>query len=480
MYYTPDSDREKEILDFWFDSLIESDTSRIGGARAVKFFLESSLSRDVLREVWAVAECQSVPGSIDRPGFYSAMRLICILLHVDFAGYYPHPDLFSKTQGRRFDLPLMTGHPPLSTNTMFTSEFTSDTATAQEDDDDFGDFASHPTTPNATPTPGPATTDASTSLTPTRAGEQPMATAAAAMVSPMDLMMEDLSAGLSDGLRRQAAPMSELLSTVVSGGYIEKENSSSSCSSINTGTGVEPSNSVDIIMSPPTAALDRMSAFDDLVSDRGIGGDEGEGEDWDDFADAPEPQLESSTQTTQLPSVLSSPNGNTAIDLGTLLSSLPDSSPVPGGDASGVSTHGGDRTDNNDDDDDDEDDMEFDDFQASPMPGNASTPTLTPSAMVGEPTSSGITDSGDDDRKKREIEDFELLGLEDFDIPLEVDPAKEEIEDDLPTDVETRCKPGDVWLLGEHRLLCGDATSIDAVDKLMDGEKADITFTSSF
>ena len=37
---------------------------------------------------------------------------------------------------------------------------------------------------------------------------------------------------------------------------------------------------------------------------------------------------------------------------------------------------------------------------------------------------------------------------------------------------------GDVWLLGRHRLMCGDSTSIDAVDKLMDGASADFCFTS--
>jgi DNA modification methylase len=36
---------------------------------------------------------------------------------------------------------------------------------------------------------------------------------------------------------------------------------------------------------------------------------------------------------------------------------------------------------------------------------------------------------------------------------------------------------GDVWLLGNHRLMCGDSTSIDAVEKLMDGRKADMVFT---
>ena len=37
---------------------------------------------------------------------------------------------------------------------------------------------------------------------------------------------------------------------------------------------------------------------------------------------------------------------------------------------------------------------------------------------------------------------------------------------------------GDVWLLGKHRLMCGDSTSIDAVDKLMDGATVDMCFTS--
>ena len=38
-------------------------------------------------------------------------------------------------------------------------------------------------------------------------------------------------------------------------------------------------------------------------------------------------------------------------------------------------------------------------------------------------------------------------------------------------------KLGDIYKLGNHRLMCGDSTSIDAVDKLMDGQKADMVFT---
>ena len=36
---------------------------------------------------------------------------------------------------------------------------------------------------------------------------------------------------------------------------------------------------------------------------------------------------------------------------------------------------------------------------------------------------------------------------------------------------------GDVWILGGHRLMCGDSTSIDAIEKLMNGKKADLVFT---
>lgn len=42
---------------------------------------------------------------------------------------------------------------------------------------------------------------------------------------------------------------------------------------------------------------------------------------------------------------------------------------------------------------------------------------------------------------------------------------------------EPKTKLGDIYILGNHRLMCGDSTSIDAVEKLMDGDKADMVFT---
>jgi len=50
--------------------------------------------------------------------------------------------------------------------------------------------------------------------------------------------------------------------------------------------------------------------------------------------------------------------------------------------------------------------------------------------------------------------------------------------DDVPEPPEQPItKPGDLWILGNHRLLCGDSTNIQHVERLMDGQKADMVFT---
>lgn len=57
------------------------------------------------------------------------------------------------------------------------------------------------------------------------------------------------------------------------------------------------------------------------------------------------------------------------------------------------------------------------------------------------------------------------------------DKEKEIIEDDVPEVKETSVKRGDIYILGNHRLMCGDSTSSDDVEKLMNGSKADLVFT---
>jgi DNA modification methylase len=72
---------------------------------------------------------------------------------------------------------------------------------------------------------------------------------------------------------------------------------------------------------------------------------------------------------------------------------------------------------------------------------------------------------------------LEMLGIKDFVLePAEKFEAQCD-DDEIPEHVEPKAKLGDIYKLGNHRLMCGDSTSIDAVDKLMGGEKADMVLS---
>ncbi|OBW61088.1 MAG: hypothetical protein A9183_03010 [Dehalococcoides mccartyi] len=78
--------------------------------------------------------------------------------------------------------------------------------------------------------------------------------------------------------------------------------------------------------------------------------------------------------------------------------------------------------------------------------------------------------------------DVEITGFDDKEIEELMTqfhvPGEGLTDDDaIPENVETICKTGDLWQLGTHRLLCGDATIITDVERLMGGEKADMVFT---
>ena len=83
-----------------------------------------------------------------------------------------------------------------------------------------------------------------------------------------------------------------------------------------------------------------------------------------------------------------------------------------------------------------------------------------------------------------EAEDFDmsLLGFTEDELAAiedggEVEAGKTD-EDAVPEVAETAVTvPGDVWLLGAHRLLCGDSTQLEAVEKVLDGGLADMVFT---
>ena len=94
----------------------------------------------------------------------------------------------------------------------------------------------------------------------------------------------------------------------------------------------------------------------------------------------------------------------------------------------------------------------------------------------------------DIDMLKAEIEDLNLegfdLGLLGFDDKfldglLEPEPSEGLTDEDAVPEVPEQPKTvlGDVWVLGNHRLMCGDSTSVTAFDQLRDGAKADMIFT---
>lgn len=78
-----------------------------------------------------------------------------------------------------------------------------------------------------------------------------------------------------------------------------------------------------------------------------------------------------------------------------------------------------------------------------------------------------------------EIKDWGVDLPSDWDLSEENE--KEVREDDFTEDdaknVETRVKIGEIWQLGEHRLMCGDSTKKEDVERLMNGEKADMVLS---
>lgn len=86
--------------------------------------------------------------------------------------------------------------------------------------------------------------------------------------------------------------------------------------------------------------------------------------------------------------------------------------------------------------------------------------------------------------------DFDMLANEWDDLPLtdwgvpsweteteEVANVTEDDFDEEQDEIHVRCQKGDIWQLGDHRLMCGDSTDLETVKRLMGGAKADMVLT---
>lgn len=82
----------------------------------------------------------------------------------------------------------------------------------------------------------------------------------------------------------------------------------------------------------------------------------------------------------------------------------------------------------------------------------------------------------DDLANNWDAEELDKWGLDVPQFEAEQLDAKED-NYEMPDEVQTDIVLGDLFEIGDHRLLCGDSTDSDAVAKLMDGQKADMVFT---
>jgi DNA modification methylase len=99
-----------------------------------------------------------------------------------------------------------------------------------------------------------------------------------------------------------------------------------------------------------------------------------------------------------------------------------------------------------------------------------------------------ISDEWDKDLLQAEIEDIysgfddvegmiDELSIDEKELNALLPEPETDGDDDIPEDVKPVTKLGDLWELGDHRVLCGDSTKEEDVNRLMGGNKADMVFT---
>ena len=81
-----------------------------------------------------------------------------------------------------------------------------------------------------------------------------------------------------------------------------------------------------------------------------------------------------------------------------------------------------------------------------------------------------------------EIAELTDIDMSQFGFDTQIMAAAPEIQEDpeedtLPESIPSRCKAGDIWKLGVHRLMCGDSTDVNVLDALISGQKINMIIT---
>jgi len=109
------------------------------------------------------------------------------------------------------------------------------------------------------------------------------------------------------------------------------------------------------------------------------------------------------------------------------------------------------------------------------------TPEKAAAARIADNESSRAAQVDQDILKGEVLEIGDFFDMGDYGLNMDLmgDDEEEETEgeDDVPEAAPAVTVKGDLYELGKHRVLCGDSTVIDDVEKLMDGKKADMVFT---
>lgn len=123
-------------------------------------------------------------------------------------------------------------------------------------------------------------------------------------------------------------------------------------------------------------------------------------------------------------------------------------------------------------------------FEAAKLLGLEEVPTIEVNLTEEQANAYRLTDNKSNESDwdmKLAVEELkglsqEMFDLTGFDQDLLLEP--DDKDDECPeTPIEPKTKLGDIYELGPHRILCGDSTKIDEMDKLMNGNKADMVFT---